>query len=44
LAILGFLFSIWNWELLFPCLWKIVLEFWCEFHWIYRLLLIGWTF
>jgi hypothetical protein len=40
LAILICLFSIWNWELLFPCLWRIVLDFWWEFHWMYRLAFI----
>ena len=24
----------WSWELLFPCLWRIVSEFWWKLHWI----------
>jgi hypothetical protein len=38
-AILGLPFT-WFWELLFPCLWKIVLEFWWGLHWIWRLPLV----
>jgi hypothetical protein len=30
--------------LLFPCLWRVVLEFWWGLHWICRLLLVGWPF
>jgi hypothetical protein len=39
-----FCFSTWNWELLFPCLWRRVLESWWGLHWICRLLLVGWAF
>ena len=35
-AILHFLFSIWSWDLLFICLWTIVLEYWRKLHWICR--------
>lgn len=29
---------------IFLFLWRIVLEFWWAFHWIYRLLVLGWPF
>ena len=35
-----FCFSIWNWELFFPCLWRILYEFWWGLHWISRRLLL----
>jgi hypothetical protein len=40
---LDFCFSIWRWELLFPCLWRIVLIFWGELCWVCWLLLVGWS-
>lgn len=43
-AILGFCFSRWIWEWLFPCLWRILLGFWWGLCWIYRLPLVGWPF
>ena len=39
-----FVFSVWNWELFFPFLWRIVVEFWWEFLWVCRLFLVGWPF
>ena len=37
--------SIWSWELFFQDMWFFFfLEFWWEFHWICRLLLVGWAF
>jgi hypothetical protein len=33
-----FCFPIWSWKLLFPCLWRIVLEFWWVLYWICGLL------
>jgi hypothetical protein len=39
----GFCFSRWSWELLFPSLWRILLEFWWVLHWISRLLLVRFT-
>ena len=35
-----FIFSIWNWELVFPCLWRVVLGFWWGLCRICRLLLV----
>ena len=32
------------WEFLFLTLWRIESEFWWELHWIYRLLMVRWTF
>jgi hypothetical protein len=32
-----FCFFIWNWVLLFPCLWRAVLKFWWGLHWICRM-------
>jgi hypothetical protein len=40
----GFFFSKWSWQLFFPCLWRIVLEFWWGLCWIYRLFSVGWPF
>jgi hypothetical protein len=45
----GFFFSMWSWEFLFPCLWRIKLElywivFWWELYWICRILLVRWPF
>jgi len=37
-----FCLSRWIWEVLFPCLWRIVLGFWWGLHWIYRLPLVEW--
>jgi hypothetical protein len=33
-----------SWELLFPCLWRFVLEYWWELHWICRMPLLRWSF
>ena len=39
-----FCYSKWIWELLFPTLWRIELEFWSGLHWICRLLSARWLF
>jgi hypothetical protein len=36
-----FCLSRWSWELLFPCLWRIVLALWWGLYWISRLPLVG---
>ena len=37
-----FHFFIWNWELFFQHLWRTMLELLCGFHWLCRVLLVGW--
>ena len=41
---LFFFFFIWSTQLLFPCLWRILLAFWLKLHWICVLLFIRWPF